>query len=183
VTRITVTARQRRAVSEIHGRFLYLPQVEFDRVRPAKDFTTQAIATYTDAICQSKEECPEGDALYAPPSASELVVLSSRLVQGTTLPPATDRLALRFDFPLADVFVKASGKLGVILTLSKRHDVAPRHIDGCRAALVELSSDGTAVDVSPPSQEAVDVDQLTDVTDRFFGWDETAMTATVPASR
>lgn len=164
---LAVTVAGSRKVSEIHSRVLYFPQVDFERVLPANAFVAPANDAYARLTCEAPEGCG-GDLPSADPATAELVILSSRLLQGTSLPPGSDRLAWRFGFPEADVFVEASGKLGVVLTLAAMQPDVPRRMLDCYTGAVELATDGTLT-TAAAGPGAMALDGMMDGADKFYG--------------
>lgn len=167
---VTVTVSPSRRVREIHSRFLFHPEADWDRVVASTDVEAQARKAYESDPCWPTANCglfgPVDVVTKTPP---ELVVLSSRLLQGTTLPPQTDRLAWRFDFPMAQIYVDASGKDGVLLVTSKRYDTMPHSIFDFGTSKWEISTDGSLpTSGSNPSFESLQAHAMIEDVDAFY---------------
>jgi Zn-dependent metalloprotease len=167
---VTVTVTPKSRVREIHGRFLYYPQVDWNSVLNSQDIEEQALAAYLKSACGKEGDCwLPGDRDGQRQSVSaELVVLSSRVMQGTSLPPQTERLAWRYVYPLADVYVDASGKDGVLLTLDKLNDTIPRDVYDRPTLSLQVTTDPAKTAAQFPIGEALSADIIVGHVDSFY---------------
>jgi hypothetical protein len=166
---VSVTVSPAKRVRQIHSRFLYFPQIDWDTVLKSSDLEAVAGKAYLANICTEKGDCivsAYGDRT-AKSVPAELVIVSSRLLQGTTLPPQTDRLAWRFEYPLAQVYVDASGKGGALLVTSKQYDALPHDVYDFPSKKIEFSTDPMRTTPSP-SAEALMAHDMVDKVDAFY---------------
>ncbi len=167
---VTVTVTPKSRVREIHSRFLYSPQVDWNTILDSRDGEGKALAAYRESACGKKGDCwlPADRDGQRQNVAAELVVLSSRVLQGTSLPPRTERLAWRYGYPLADVYVDASGKDGVLLTASKLHDAMPRDIYDQPTTTLQVTTDPNQVAAANPVADALATHIMIDAVDTFL---------------
>ncbi len=166
---VSVTVSPKNRVRQIHSRFLFFPQVNWDTVLASADLEAVAGKAYLTQACGKEGDCSLSayDERMTKSVPAELVILSSRLVQGTTLPPQTDRLAWRFEYPWAQVYVDASGKGGALLVTSNRHDALPHDIYDFPSKTIDFSTDPARTPASS-SAEAQTVHDMIDKVDAFY---------------
>lgn len=166
---LTVTVSANSRVREIHGRFVFFPQVDWSALMASADLEEQAKAAYQDVHC-GKEDCwlPLDGEGRPVPAEAELVVLSSRLFPGAALAPASERLAWRYAYPLADIYVDASGKEGALLDLARRLDDMPHDIYDRNSNSLQVSTDPAQTGAAHPLPEAVAAGIMIDAVDAFY---------------
>lgn len=168
---VTVTIDPKNRVSEIHGRFLYFPQLDWNNVVNSGDLEKQAMAAYQESVCKELPDCwletdPEGRGVQ---TAAELVVLSSRLLQGSALPAKADLLAWRYAYPMAEVYVDASGKEGAVLTVNRLQEAIPYDIYDYQTRALQVTTDpNQVVTASPIVGDALTTRFMVDRTDYFL---------------